>query len=138
MFICHFSWRLSGELGRRLSTNDGALRQDGYTVAILLSNLPMPKLTDAQIAKATGLFVGSNPLLAVRLATITQAEADNLGSSIEELRKVETFAAIDKFARARGQDPTDLLFILAADNADELAKLRRERHEEMQRSLGLE
>lgn len=98
----------------------------------------MPKLTDAQLAKATGLFMADNPVLAMRLATITQADADILGSTVEELRKVETFAALDKHARSLGQDPTDLLFILAADNAEELARLREEHRAESMKALGLE
>ena len=98
----------------------------------------MPKLTDVQLAKATRLFVAESPALAMRLATITQADADILGSTVEEMRKVETFAALDKYARSRGQDPTDLLFTLAAEDAEELARLREEHRAESMKALGLE
>lgn len=98
----------------------------------------MPKLTDVQLDKAINLFIADKPALAMRLATISQAEADILGSTVEELRKVETFAALDKHARSLGQDPTDLLFILAADDAEELERLRGEHRAESMKVLGLE
>ncbi|MFC5551787.1 DUF6388 family protein [Massilia aerilata] len=98
----------------------------------------MPKLTDAQLAKVTSIVVAEDPMLAIRLATITQADADILGSTVEELQKVATFAALDKHARSHGQDPTDLLFILAAEDAEELARLREEHRPESMKALGLE
>lgn len=96
----------------------------------------MTKLTDAQVAKATGLFVAERPALAVRLFTISQAEADILGVSVEELRRVETFAAMDKYARERGEDPIKLLFTLAAENHEEFEKMWGEHQEEIEKILG--
>jgi hypothetical protein len=98
----------------------------------------MPKLTDAQLAKATQLFLAENPAVAVSLLTVTQAEADILGTSVEEIRKVRTFAAIDKYARECGEDPTKLLFTLAAENREEFDKMWNEHQAEIKKALGLE
>lgn len=98
----------------------------------------MPKLTDAQQAKVKSLFIAQNPMLAIRLATITQADADILGSTIEEMQNVETFAAIKKYALERGEDTMDLIYTLAADGPEELARLREEHRSETMKALGLE
>ena len=97
----------------------------------------MPKLTDAQLAKAINIFMADHPVVAMRMATINQAEADILGSTVDELRKAEAFAALDKHARSLGQDPTDLLFILAAEDAEELTRLREAHQAEVMKALGL-
>lgn len=83
----------------------------------------MPKSTNAQIDKATKLFFANDPTSLTKVLAITQADADILGTTLEELRRVETFAAIDRYARARRQDPTELLLTLAANGPEEFEQM---------------
>jgi transcriptional regulator of nitric oxide reductase len=97
----------------------------------------MPKLTEAQLAKATQIFLAENVQVAIALLTVTQTEADILGSSVEEIRNSRVFAAMDRYARERGEDPMKLLYTLAAESSEEFNRMWDEHEAEIQKAIGL-
>jgi hypothetical protein len=97
----------------------------------------MPKLNDVQLAKARQIFFAKNPMASVRIMTLTQAEADILGVSLAELQEVETYRAIEAYARDQGVDTTELLFMWGAADRDEYDRLMAERQAEIKKALGI-
>lgn len=98
----------------------------------------MPQLTDAQLAKATQLFLAQNPPAVRDIMSITQADADILGESLEELRRIRIFKLIADYARERRRDSAEVLYTLAAESPEEFQRLWEEHQAENTRAIGLE
>lgn len=97
----------------------------------------MPKLTPAQLNKAVQRFLTANPAAAAPIQSLTQADADFMETSLDELRLQRTIAEIDKLAHEKGCNNMELLFSLVAETAAEFRELCEERQAAINRHLGL-
>lgn len=97
----------------------------------------MPKLTTAQLDKAAHLFLSENPAAMRRITFLTQADADFMDTSLDQLRLEKTMEEIKKFAEATGRDYLETLFSYAANDAEEYEKMCEERRQGTKKALGL-
>lgn len=97
----------------------------------------MPKLTNAQLAKAARLFLASNPSAAVRILSVTQKDADFMESSLEQLRLEKTMDEIARFAHENKLDPMQMRFSLAAETSEEYERMWAEHNACINQHLGL-
>lgn len=101
------------------------------------AEIPMPKLTTAQLTKAAKLFLASNPAAAVRILSITPADADFMETSLHQLQLDRTMAEIDRYAHENGRDAMEMRFSLAAETAEEFEKMWNEHQAIINKNLGL-
>ncbi|WP_338771572.1 DUF6388 family protein [Massilia sp. METH4] len=97
----------------------------------------MPKLTPAQLTKAARLFLGSKPASRARVMSLTQADADVMETSLDELRLATAMDEIEKFARENGRDAMEIRYSLAAETAEEFDRMWREYQSIIKQQLGL-
>jgi hypothetical protein len=96
----------------------------------------MAKLTTEQLAKAARIFMASNLAAAARIAATTQAEADFMETTIEELQLKKAMAEIEQYARDNNRDPMELKFSLAADGFEEYERMLKAHQEQIAKTLG--
>ncbi|WP_157685257.1 DUF6388 family protein [Robbsia andropogonis] len=96
----------------------------------------MTKLTADQLVKGRKRFLDSHPNIKIEIASLTQAHADALGISLEDLRESETMRHLRDVARAKGEDTMELFCSYVADTAEEFNALVEQRRALINRSLG--
>jgi hypothetical protein len=96
----------------------------------------MPKLTNAQLKKAAKQFLAEKPDIIARILSLTEEDADFMGTSLEQLRLDRTMDEIDKYAHQNNRDPMELRFSLAAETFEEYDKMWENHKESIKRSLG--
>jgi len=96
----------------------------------------MPELTADQMAKGRKRFLDGHPDIARRIDALTQAEADALGISLDQLREIETMRDLRNVASAKGLDATELFWSCIADTAQELGAMLEHRDALIKRALG--
>lgn len=97
----------------------------------------MPKLSPLQLTKAAEIFLASNPGTAEQIRSLTQAEADFMQTSLDQLRIDRTLDKIDKYAKAMGRNAMEMRFSLAADSFEEFDAWWKEYQANVNRILGL-
>ena len=98
----------------------------------------MPKLTEEQLRRAREMFLASvdGAEARKRIEALTQSEAEFMETSLEKLRAARTLDEIASFAHANRIDSMELLFSLAAHDAEEFSQLCKARNKELKDALG--
>ena len=88
----------------------------------------MRKFTFAQQAKAAKRFLDNvhNSAVAERIQSVTQSEADFIGTPLELWRLQKTLEEINDYARRERRDSTEVMISLIADDNDEFTRMCKE------------
>jgi hypothetical protein len=97
----------------------------------------MTKLTDEQLAKGRKRFLAGHADIQRRIEGLTQAEADALGITLDQLRESETMRELRGVAHSIAIDSTELFWSCVADTAEELAGMIERRDQAIKKNLGL-
>lgn len=97
----------------------------------------MSKFTDEQLKKGRMRFLAGYPAIKARIDSLTQAEADALGITLEHLRESETMRELREVARLKNVDSTELFWSCIADTAAELSEMLERRDAALKQALGI-
>jgi hypothetical protein len=95
------------------------------------------KLTDEQLAKGRQRFLEGYAHIKARIDALTQAQADALGITLDDLRESETMRELREVARIKNVDSTELFWRWIADTEAELQEMLDRRDTDLKRILGI-
>ena len=97
----------------------------------------MTKLTEEQLEKGRMRFLAGHPDIKARIDSLTQAEADALGITLEHLRESETMRELRGVARCKNLNSTELFWSCIADTSAEFGEMLECRDAALKQALGI-
>lgn len=92
---------------------------------------------EAAIQRGLSRFADETPGVRAAMASISEAEADAIGISLEEARDVELQRRLQEHVKHLGGDVAVFLLYQGAASDDELAELLAHRKRQIDRAIGL-
>lgn len=97
----------------------------------------MSKFSDEQLAKGRMRFLAGHPDIKARIVSLSQAEADALGITLEHYRESETMRELREVARRQNLDSMELFWSCIADTAAEFGEMLERRDAAVKQAIGI-